>query len=305
MPVSRAADHAGVLALPALVLGSIAIGASPIFVRWSELGPVATAFHRMLWALPPLYLWMRIERRQRPCPPLRRRDALQIVLCGLLFVGDLCFWHWSILRTNVANATLFANFSPIVVTVGAWALLHERITQRFLLGMLLALGGAAMLVGASVELGGSHVLGDGLGLITALFFGSYMVALAGLRARVPAATIMFWSSLVTCLGLLPAAWLAGESIMPATWRGLAVLVALAWVSQSAGQGLIAYALGHAPAAFSALVILVEPLTAAVLGWLLLSERLGPLQLAGAVVVLAGILVARQLPGMAAQNAGTS
>ena len=299
------ADRAGVLALPALVLGSIAIGASPIFVRWSELGPVATAFHRMFWALPPLYLWMRLEQRRQPPAPIRLRDALQIALCGLLFVGDLCFWHWSILRTNVANATLFANFSPIVVTIGAWALLHERITQRFLLGMLLALGGAAMLVGASVELGGRHVLGDGLGLITALFFGSYMVALAGLRARVPAATIMFWSSLVTCVGLLPAAYLAGESIMPASWHGLAVLVALAWISQSAGQGLIAYALGHAPASFSALVILIEPLTAAVRGWLLLSESLGPLQLAGAVVVLAGILVARQLPEMAAQNAGTS
>src|SRR4029077_1501531 len=58
-PIPR---QAAALALPALVLGSIAIGASPIFVRLSELGPVATAFHRMLWALPPLYLWVRIER---------------------------------------------------------------------------------------------------------------------------------------------------------------------------------------------------------------------------------------------------
>lgn len=293
-PASQHAPRTSALALPALVLGSIAIGASPIFVRWSELGPVATAFHRMLWALPPLYLWMRLEQRQRPARPIRLRDKLQIALCGLLFVGDLCFWHWSILRTNVANATLFANFSPIVVTFGAWALLDERITQRFLLGMLLALVGAGMLVGASLEIGAAHVLGDGLGLITALFFGSYMVALASLRARVPAATVMFWSSLVTCLGLLPAAFIAGESIMPTTLPGLAVLIALAWVSQSAGQGLIAYALGHAPASFSALVILIEPLTAAVLGWLLLSERLGPLQLAGAAVVLAGILVAREM-----------
>jgi drug/metabolite transporter (DMT)-like permease len=292
----------GVLALPALVLGSIAIGASPIFVRWSELGPVATAFHRMLWALPPLYLWMRIEQRQRPALPVRGRDKLQIVLCGLLFVGDLCFWHWSILRTSVANATLFANFSPIVVTVGAWALLHERITRQFLLGMLLALLGAGMLVGASVEVGAAHVLGDGLGVITALFFGSYMVALAGLRARVPAASAMFWSSLVTCLGLLPAALVAGESIVPVTWSGFGVLIALAWVSQSAGQGLIAYALGHAPASFSALVILIEPLTAAVLGWLLLRERLGPLELAGAAVVLAGILVARRPSEMRADDA---
>jgi drug/metabolite transporter (DMT)-like permease len=281
------------LALPALVLGSIAIGASPIFVRLSELGPVATAFHRMLWALPPLYLWMLIERRRRPITAMSGRDRLQVAFCGVLFVGDLCFWHWSILRTSVANATLFANFSPIVVTVGAWAFLHERITSRFLAGMALALIGAAMLVGASLEFGGGHVVGDGLGLITALFFGTYMVSMAGLRARLPAAPVIFWSSLVTCVGLLAATVAAGESVMPKSAYGLGVVIALAWISQAAGQGLIAYSLGHLPAAFSALVILIEPLTAAILGWLLLTEPLGWLQIGGGAVVLAGILVARR------------
>jgi drug/metabolite transporter (DMT)-like permease len=288
-PIPR---NANALALPALVLGSIAIGASPIFVRLSELGPVATAFHRMLWALPPLYLWMQIERRRRPAAAMSTGDRLQVALCGLLFVGDLCFWHWSILRTSVANATLFANFSPIVVTIGAWAFLHERITTRFLAGMALALAGAAMLVGASLEFGG-HVMGDGLGVITALFFGTYMVAMAGLRARLPAAPVIFWSSLVTCLGLLVATLAVGESVVPKSAYGLAVVIALALVSQAAGQGLIAYSLGHLPAAFSALVILIEPLTAAILGWLLLTEPLGLLQIGGGIVVLAGILVARR------------
>jgi len=281
--------RASLLALPALVLGGIAIGASPIFVRWSELGPIATAFHRMLWALPPLWLWMRLVEARQPPEPIVRADRLRLGLCGLLFVGDLCFWHWSILRTNVANATLFANFAPIVVTVGAWALLHEQITRRFFAGMILSLCGAGMLAGASLEIGGTHLLGDGLGMITAVFFGCYVVALAGLRARLSAASIMFWSSLVTCLGLLPVALVAGESILPLSWRGLA------------GQGLIAYALGHLPASFSALVILVEPLTAAVLGWLLLQEALGPLQLLGAAVVLAGILLARDKSPAAAMG----
>jgi drug/metabolite transporter (DMT)-like permease len=72
-----------------------------------------------------------------------------------------------------------------------------------------------------------------------------------------------------------------------------VLVALAWVSQAIGQGLIAYALGHLPASFSALALLIEPLTAAILGWAWLGEALTVPQAIGGAIVLAGIIVARR------------
>jgi drug/metabolite transporter (DMT)-like permease len=170
--------------------------------------------------------------------------------------------------------------------------LGESITRRFLAGMVLALVGAMMLLGSSVELGGRYVLGDGLGLATACFYGAYMIALARLRGRYGAATIMFWSSLVTSLALLPVAWLSGESVVAHSASGWLVLIALAWIGQAMGQGLIAYALGHLPASFSSLAVLVQPVTAAVLGWLLLGEALGRLQIVGGITILAGILVAR-------------
>jgi drug/metabolite transporter (DMT)-like permease len=287
-------QQAPTLALAALVLGSIAIGASPIFVRLSELGPIATAAHRMFWALPLLGIWMRLTPpSSRDAAGKAARHLPRLVLCGLLFVGDLIFWHWSILRTTVANATFFANFAPLVVTLGAWLVLKERISARFLAGLALALLGAALLVGASFELDRRHVVGDALGAITALFFGGYVIAVAALRNVLPASTIMFWSSAVTCAGLVAAALIAGENLVPTTWRALIVVVALAWVSQTAGQGMIAYALGHLPASFSSLVILIEPLTAAVLGWLILAERLGRLQALGGAAILAGILSARR------------
>jgi hypothetical protein len=73
----------------------VAIGASPIFVRLSEVGPAATAFHRMLWALPLLWLWTKFDTG--PHPRLSARQKLRLTVCGLLFVGDLVFWHLSIL----------------------------------------------------------------------------------------------------------------------------------------------------------------------------------------------------------------
>jgi drug/metabolite transporter (DMT)-like permease len=296
-PDSTISGH-GRLALPALLAGGIAIGFSPIFVRLSELGPIATGFYRLLLALPLLWLWMRWEAHPA-VPGTSGIEWLPIAVPGILFAGDILFWHWSITYTTVANATLFANLAPVIVTAGAWFFLRERITLRFLAGMALAMGGGTLLVNASAALGARYVLGDMLGLITACFFGSYVVAVARLRDRNAASTIMFYSSAVTCVLLLAATLISGESLLPGTAYGWIVLLALAWISQAMGQGLIAYALGHLPASFSALAILIEPLTAAVLGWVWLGEALGAWQAVGGAVVLAGIAVARRASGAVA------
>jgi len=66
----------------------------------------------------------------------------------------------------------------------------------------------------------------------------------------------------------------------------------ALVSHAGGQGLLAFALGHLPAAFSSLVIFLEAIAAACFGWLLLGEPVGLLQLLGAVAIFVGISVAR-------------
>ncbi|HSK38859.1 MAG TPA: EamA family transporter, partial [Arenibaculum sp.] len=64
-------------------------------------------------------------------------------------------------------------------------------------------------------------------------------------------------------------------------------------SHAGGQSLIAYALAHLPAAFSSVSLLLQPAAAAILAWALLGEALGPWQAAGAVIVLAGIFLARR------------
>jgi len=292
--MSSSAERPAPRALPALLLGGIAIGFSPIFVRLSELGPIATGFYRLFLALPLLWLWM--QREARRTPRGSKGEWLPMAVPGILFAGDILFWHWSITYTTVANATLFANLAPVVVTFGAWFWLRERITLRFLAGMALAMGGAALLVNASAALGARYVLGDLLGLITACFFGAYVLAVALLRERSAASAIMFHASAVSCVLLLAATLLAGESLRPGSANGWIVLFALAWISQAMGQGLIAHALGHLPASFSALAILIEPLTAALLGWVWLGEALGVLQAIGGAIVVAGIIVARRASG---------
>jgi drug/metabolite transporter (DMT)-like permease len=279
-------------ALLVLVLGAVFIGMSPIFVRLSELGPISTAVWRVGLAVPVFWAWDRLSRRggAEPLPPGARR---RLVIAGLLFAGDLATWHLAILNTSVANATLFASFAPAMVTGGAWLMFGERPTRGFLMGLTLALVGAACLVGSSLEISASHVMGDVIGMTTALFFGAYVLAVKDLRERLPTARLMMWSCLVTALALVPLALAAGERLFPSTVDGALVLLGLALVSQAAGQGFVAEAVGHLPANFSALVILLEPVAAAIAAWIVLSEAVGPLQALGGAIVLVGILVAER------------
>ncbi|MEE8560063.1 MAG: DMT family transporter [Alphaproteobacteria bacterium] len=295
-PAAAAARRRSVrIAFVALLSGALGIAFAPIFVRLSELGPSATAFYRLSFAVPFLMLWMSLENRGAAAPrrPSRAADYRGLILAGLFFAGDLAVWHWSIRLTSVANATLLANAAPIFVTLCGWLLFGERFTLTFLAGMGVALTGTAVLMGSSVSLGLDHLLGDGLGLLTAVFYAAYLLAVKRLRSEFSTATIMTWSGAVGALALLPITLLSGEGLIAPTAYGWGVLLALALLSHTVGQSLIAYALAHLPAAFTSVSLLLQPAAAAVLAWLILSEPLGPLQGLGGVVVLAGIAVAHR------------
>ncbi|HYE00902.1 MAG TPA: DMT family transporter [Alphaproteobacteria bacterium] len=294
-PAALPAAHGARFALAALLAGALGIAFAPIFVRLADVGPSAIGFWRLALSLPLLALWMRVEAGGTAAPrrPESRRDRMRLLAAGLCFAGDLAVWHWSLAFTSVANATLFANFAPIFVTFGAWLLWRERPTLAFLAGMALAMAGAAALMGESFNVSVEHLMGDGLAVVAAMFYGGYILAVGRLRADFSTATIMTWSAVVSAVVLLPIAMLSGEALLPAGAEGWLVLFGLAWFSHAGGQSLIAYALAHLPAAFSAVALLLQPAAAAVLAWLLLGERLGPWQAAGGLIILAGIFLARR------------
>lgn len=282
------------MALTALLAGALAIAFAPIFVRLSDAGPTATAFWRVALATPVFLLWLGLERRGAPAGrPSSARDYGQLFLPGLFLAGDLAIWHFSIRYTSVANATLLANFAPIIVAPVAWLLFKERITRDFVLGMLMALAGAVILMGDSLRLSADHLLGDGLGLLSAVFYASYILSVGHLRNGFSTATIMCWSGVVTAIALLPIVLLLGEPVFPASAGGWMAVIGLAMVSHVAGQSLITHSLAHLPASFSSVSLLLQPAGAAVLAWALLAEPLGALQAVGATVILGGILLARK------------
>lgn len=296
MPYARAGNvrsRPSLLALIALLAGALAIGWAGIFVRLSETGPTASAFWRGALALPFLATWALFEARSDARAGLVRHRGFDrtVFWCGLVFAADLYVWHLALLKTSVAAATLEGNLAPLVVMLLAWLVYRERPSRHMLAGVALALVGVVLVIAPKLG-GGSRdsLVGDVLGVSTAFFYGTYLLMVARLRESRGTGNLMFWSTLVFSLALLPVAMT--EKMLPDTWRGVATLVGLALVAQSFGQGLIAYALAHLPATFGAVGLYVQPVATAVYAWWLLGEALAPVQVIGGLAVLAAIAIAR-------------
>lgn len=293
--MSLAAGAAGdssrrTLAFAALLLGAAAIAFAPIFVRLSDTGPGASAFWRVALAAAPLWLWLRLSP---PAAAGARLPWKPLIIAGLCFAGDLGAWHVSIMYTTVANSTLEANFAPLFVTLGAWLLFRQRVSRLFLVALAVTLGGATLLIGPNFALGGRALLGDALGVLTAIFYAGYMLAIKAASERSGTAGIMAVSTSVAAVALLPYALITSDVFLPQSAQGWLVLLGLALVPHIAGQSLIAYGFAHLPAAFSSVSLLLQPVLAAVYAWVLLGEAVGAAQMLGGLVVLAGIYMARR------------
>lgn len=274
-------------AFAVLLFGACVIGFAPILVRLADTGPAAAGFWRFLFAAP-LLLLLSLKASDGPGRP---RPVM--LLAGVLIATDLAFWHYGIVLTSVANATVLSNLTPVVVTLAVWVMTRERPSRLFVLAMALALGGAvtmALARGGGGQ-GTNPPLGNLFSALTALFYGGYFIAVRQARATASATRVMLWSTLAGVPVFLFAALLLGETILPASAAGWAVCLALG-VMHVAGQGSIAWALGRLPAPTVSVVVLVQPVVAAALSWAIFEEPVTPVQALGAAVALSGVVMAQ-------------
>jgi drug/metabolite transporter (DMT)-like permease len=275
-------------ALGVLVVGACIVGLSPILVRLAETGPAAAGFWRLLFAIPLLGVLTQRNAGRIGAPP---RTAL---LAGLFFAADLAFWHYGIHYTSVANATVLSNLTPVVVTAVAWVFLKQRPSGLFLLAVAAGVGGA-WLMAVDRAGGGGHLinppLGDALSAATAFWYALYFLAMAEGRKTEGASRLMFWVSAVGAPLMLAASISLGEPLLPASPAGWAACVGLGLMHVT-GQGSIAWAMGRLPTPTASVVVLIQPIVAAWLGWILFAEAIGPIQALGAGVTLGGVILAQ-------------
>ncbi|MGI9311697.1 MAG: DMT family transporter [bacterium] len=278
-----------------LVLGVACLATGGIFVKLSEVQPIATAFYRILLAMPLAFIWARASASPRPRAGVwnvPRGDFALMICSGAFLAFDLILWHISFHHTTVANANLLANLVPFVVVPVSWLLFGNRPSSLFLLGLVVATAGVVVLMSGKINPSRDNFLGDFLAIATAVFYGLYLITVGKLRARYNAGDILFWGGWSSLAILLAASLIWEQVLLPQTMAGVAVLVGLAAFSQIGGQGLLAVSFDRLPINFASVAVLMQPVIAACYAFAIFSETLSRFEIIGIGVVLLGIYVAK-------------
>ena len=267
-----------------MLVGVVCIGCSAIFTRLADVPGVVSAFYRVFIASAALVpLWL---LRGFPLPD--RRTLFLSLVAGVLFGIDLSLWNVSLFLTTAANATVLAYLAPVWVGLGTLFILKEKLQRSYWPGTVLAMVGMITIVGIDKMRAAELGWGNTLAVIASFFYAGYLLTTQVVRSKSGTLAFTTISVLASTATLLTIALARGERLggfSPQTW---AALLALGLISHAVGWLSLNYALGHAKASTVSVSLLGQPVITALAAIPILGETLSLNQIAGGVLILAGI-----------------
>jgi drug/metabolite transporter (DMT)-like permease len=285
------------LAFPALLLGNVALAFGPWLVRLADTGAVAAGFWRLALALPFLLLVGRAAGQPAHWP--RKALVAIIAIAAVFYSLDLAAWNAGIRITKLANATLFGNSGSFVFAIYGLLIAHRMPSLKQSFALLLALAGAALLMGASYELSEKNFAGDLLTLVAGLFYGGYLIFVERGRTELEPLPLLILATAFSVPLMLVISLAVGDRIWPHDWTPLLIF---ALSSQVLGQGLLVYSIGTLPPLVVSLGLLTQPVVSATVGWLVYRETLSATDIVGAVAIAIALVLVR-LPDRGLRPAG--
>jgi drug/metabolite transporter (DMT)-like permease len=304
--------------------GAACISSSAVLMRLADSSAGATALFRCLFALPVLGVLALLERRAGVQLPARNRWLAR--LSGVFFAGALILWSPAITAIGAGLSTVLTNLQVLLVPPVAWLIYRERPKRPLLLALPVMLAGVALIAG----LGGAHTYGAhplqgvAYGVMCSAMYAGFIIvmqratvpapgddALQGSdgalqggafqrHGRAPVAQPLYQATLGATVSSLGYSVALGEFHLGPAWPTLGWLVLLAMTSQVVGWLLITVSMPRLPSGIVAALLLVQPAGAVALSAAFLRERPSLEQLAGVLLVLAGVFIAAR--GASAEEA---
>ena len=279
----------GRLAVPALLLATVAVSFSAIFIRLAQAPVTVVVWTRMALTVALLLpLFARDARRGR-LPAGRRAWAL-VGLSGMFLAAHFLTWTASLQYTSVASSVLLVSLHPVLVALLGRRLLGEAVSLRLLGGIGLALIGTVITTAGDLRISTDALVGDLLAVAGAVTFTGYLLIGRSVRGGAGAAgySVPVYA-LVAAVALVGSPF-SGGAVLPGA-RTLLACLGLAAVCTVLGHTVFNWTLRHVRAAVVSLSFLGEPPITALLAIPLLAERPPGPALVGGVVILGGLALA--------------
>ncbi|TDD00816.1 DMT family transporter [Nonomuraea deserti] len=269
------------------IAGALIISTSGPMVRMADVSPATSAFFRCAYAVPPMLVLAWLERRR--LGPLPRRALLLAWSAGAVFALDLLFWHHAIEYVGAGLATVLGNLQVFIVAFAAWAVFGERPSTRLMVGTPVVFGGVVLISGVfdSAAYGSDPMMGVLAGVATSLSYAVFLLLMKAGPDR--GAGPLAHATVVTAATIALLSPVFGGADFTPNWPAHGWLLLLALGPQVLGWSLITFSLPRQPAALTALLLLIQPMTTVGISALALGERPSVLQLTGCAVIVLGVL----------------
>jgi drug/metabolite transporter (DMT)-like permease len=270
-----------------MAAGALCVSASAVLLNLAGTSPGTASFYRCVLALPALVTIGFAERRREGGPTAAQRGLAG--LAGALFAGDMLLWTQAITEVGAGLSTVLVNVQVVLVPLLALLIDHEPLTRRYLLTLPVVLAGVVLTAGI---VGGTTVGRDpGLGtvhaILAALCYSGFLYLLrrTGYRGHIKQSYVDVTAT-AALVSLIAGTFWHGVDLTPG-WAAIGWLLAVAAFGQVLGWLLVAIATPHLPSHVGAILLLLTPVGAVLLGALVLGERPSPAQLAGCLLILGG------------------
>ena len=287
-----ALENLGRRPLVTAALGAFCIASSGVLVRLSAADPVTVAVFRCLYALPVLGAITMLEKNRSGALPHRARTIAWVA--GFFFTVDLIVWHHAIEAVGAGLATVLGNLQVLIVGFAAWALLGERPHKTLFVAIPVVLGGVVLISGVVGEgaYGQDPAAGVLLGIGTSIAYAAFILTLRQGSSDLTRIAGPLFHATFASVAFSAAYGLATDSVTWSfSWPSHGWLMLLALTAQVLGWLLISSSLPRLPAAVTSVVLLLQPVGAMLLAAIVVDERPSAAQVAGAVAILSGVVIA--------------
>lgn len=297
---TRLHDRPSVPPIAGIIVGLAAASSASIMIRFAQREAPSLVIAAVRLMIASLILvpvaWARYRDEYKK---LARSDGWLAILSGILLALHFATWISSLEYTTVASSTVLVSTSPLFVGAASWLLLREKIGRAVVIGLMVALIGSVIIglsdAGATsaAHAARNPLLGDGLAVAGAVAVAGYLLIGRRLRARLAVVPYIAVVYSVAAVALIVMATVARQSFTGYSPATFGWIIALALGPQLLGHSAFNWALAHLPATFVSVATLGEPIGSALLAYVIFGEAPTPVKLMGAVMILAGIVIASQ------------
>lgn len=277
------------LAYMAIAIGVVSLALSAIFVKMSQSPSGLTAFYRMVitvFIMLPFFLRYNVSE----IFSFTKKDWAVCIAAGTLLALHFILWFESLNYTSVASSTVLVTLQPLFAFVGTYVLFKEKISVKAIIASCIAISGSVLISWGDFQISGNAFYGDMLALIACALVTAYFLLGQSVRGHISLTsyTIVVYSASAVLL-MLYVLYIEGTFI-PVAKTDWVYFVLLAVIPNLLGHNLFNWAIKWISANTISMTILLEPVGATILAYIIFEELLTLSQIIGGIIVLLGLIL---------------